>query len=92
MTTITRKQLLPTHIALIWASLVALSLLGPNLGSEREATNTIAVMVLAFGAIKVRFVGLYFMELKHAPLKLRLAFEAYCLLLFGWLSWLYVSL
>lgn len=37
--------------------------------------STVAIMVIA--AVKVRFVLLHFMELKHAPIPLRLVFEAW---------------
>jgi len=39
----------------------------------RASTSTIKVMVVAF--VKVRFVGLEFMELRSAPLILRAKFE-----------------
>lgn len=37
--------------------------------------GTLAVVIIAF--IKLRIVFLEFMELRHAPLRLRLAFEAW---------------
>lgn len=37
--------------------------------------GTVAVVIIAF--IKLRIVFLEFMELRHAPLRLRLAFEAW---------------
>lgn len=39
--------------------------------------STVAIMIIA--AVKVRFVLLHFMELNHAPLPLRLLFEAWTL-------------
>ncbi len=36
-------------------------------------------LILLVAFIKVRFVGLYFMELRHAPIPLRLVFEGWCL-------------
>jgi len=37
-----------------------------------------ALLILAIAFIKVRFIGLYFMELRAAPLLLRALFETYC--------------
>jgi len=44
-------------------------------GLHAQLATTIVVLV-AF--IKVRFIGLYFMELREAPVALRLVFEGYC--------------
>lgn len=41
---------------------------------------TVAVMTIAY--VKCLFVGMYFMELRHAPQPLRLAFLAWCMV--GW--------
>lgn len=63
----------------VWLALMAATLLSWALGVRapvgEQALATAAVMVIAF--VKVRFVGLYFMELRHAPSWLRLAFEAW---------------
>ena len=37
------------------------------------------VMPVSIAFIKVRFVGLYFMELREAPMLLRGLFETYCI-------------
>ncbi len=52
----------------------------------------VAVVVLAIAAIKVRLVGLDFMELRHAPIPLRVMFEAYCFGVWAVLSGLYLWL
>ena len=51
-------------------------------------------MVAVFGiaAIKVRLIGLDFMELRSAPIPLRVTFESYCLGLWAVLSGLYLFL
>jgi hypothetical protein len=46
-------------------------------------------MVVAF--VKLRLVGLDFMELRHAPLALRLVFEAYTVILASVLLGLYYT-
>lgn len=48
---------------------------------------TVAVLLIAF--IKVRFVFLDFMELRTAPLPLRLIFEAWIVVVCGTLIFLY---
>lgn len=42
---------------------------------DSRAMATIGMMVVAF--IKIRFVGIHFMELGHAPPELRFAFEGW---------------
>jgi Prokaryotic Cytochrome C oxidase subunit IV len=37
------------------------------------------VLILLIAFVKVRFVGLYFMELREAPMLLRGLFETYCI-------------
>lgn len=49
---------------------------------------TVAIVVIA--AIKVRLVLLHFMELRHAPLPLRLVFEAWTLAVTGAIVALYL--
>jgi hypothetical protein len=44
------------------------------------------VAVLGIAAVKVRLVGLDFMELRHAPIALRAVFELYCATLWAVLS------
>jgi cytochrome c oxidase subunit IV len=48
------------------------------------------VVVLGIASIKVRLVGLDFMELRSAPIPLRAAFEGYCFGLWALLSGLYL--
>ncbi|MFT4582102.1 MAG: hypothetical protein ACI915_003696 [Gammaproteobacteria bacterium] len=50
---------------------------------------TIAILIITF--IKVRFVFLDFMELRTAPLALRLAFEAWAVIVCATLIFLYWS-
>jgi hypothetical protein len=49
-----------------------------------------AVAILLITMIKVRCVGLYFMDLRNAPAALRGAFEGYCLALLAALLGLYL--
>jgi Prokaryotic Cytochrome C oxidase subunit IV len=75
-----------------WLVLIAATLLSYALGAEHGVGSTVAVVVLGIAAIKVRLIGLDFMELRGAPMPLRAAFESYCLALWAVLSGLYLFL
>jgi hypothetical protein len=76
----TRSGLLKTPISLVWLGLIAATLTSWWLGSDHGVSNesTAGVLILLVAFTKVRFVGLFFMELRHAPLPLRLIFEGWC--------------
>jgi caa(3)-type oxidase subunit IV len=74
--------LLRTRLTLVWFLLIALTLVSWWLGTDHgfgSDASAASVVVLAVAFMKARFVGLYFMELRDAPLVLRALFEAYCL-------------
>lgn len=75
-----------------WLILVAATLASFALGADHGTGSLVAVAVLAIAAIKVRLLGLDFMELRHAPIPLRAAFEVYCVALWALLSGLYIWL
>jgi heme/copper-type cytochrome/quinol oxidase subunit 4 len=77
MTELARTAVTPVWLLLVAATIVSY-ILGADYGPGNHTAATVAVMTVAF--IKVRFVGLYFMELRHAVPALRLAFEAWTLL------------
>jgi hypothetical protein len=74
----------------VWLALVIVTLVSWAVGAEHGVGSGVAVFVLAFAAIKVRFVGLDFMELRNAPLPLRGLFEAYCVILWAVLAGMYL--
>lgn len=76
-------DLVPKRVFMTWGILVTLSILAPIAGVEGEGAQWGVIIVLALALVKVRFVGLDFMELRHAPRWARFAFEAYCLGLFA---------
>jgi len=84
-----RRVGLPGFVA--WAVLVGLTAvswwLGDGHGPARFAT--IAVLLVAF--FKVGVVGAHFMELRHAPLVLRMIFNAWCALVCTVLIVLYLG-
>lgn len=65
----------------VWFTLIAATLLSFWLGTDHGLSSaearTIVIMIVAF--VKIRFIGLYFMELRTAPIPLRALFEGYCL-------------
>jgi caa(3)-type oxidase subunit IV len=75
-----------------WLVLIAATLVSYALGAEHGAGSVTVVVILGIAAIKVRLVGLDFMELRSAPMLLRAAFEGYCLVLWCVLSGLYLFL
>ncbi len=86
------RALLFDRITLIWFLLIAATALswefGHGLGfGDRYHYATVAVIVIAF--IKVRYVFLDFMELRTAPLPLRLMLEAWAIGVGGAIIFLY---
>lgn len=79
-------QLIPTRrdpVGIVWAGLVLATILSFVFGIDEggSAGRMAAVLVIAF--LKIRFIGIYFMDLKCAPLALRGTFEAYCAVVCG---------
>ncbi len=85
-------SLLRARSTFVWLALVAFTILSWALGADHEVGSGVAVVVLALAVIKVRFVGLDFMELRNAPLLLRGVFEAYCVILWIVLAGMYLWL
>lgn len=75
------KRLLADRVTLVWLLLVVITLASWEsvgvTGGARIAS--FAVLVIAF--VKARLIGLEFMELRHAPLPLRIAFEAWTIIM-----------
>ena len=85
--------LLRSRITLIWFLLVgatALSLeMGHGVGFENPRHASVAIIVIAF--IKVRFVILEFMEIRHAPRFMRLVGEVWIVAVCATLIGLFLS-
>ena len=77
---------------IVWAALVIFTVASFVLGGEHVVDNEkiAAAVVLGIAAVKIRLVGIHFMELRGAPTLLRTAFEVYCALLFIVLMGIYV--
>ena len=78
------RDLVRTRTTLVWIVLIAATALSWALGTDHGFSSddhSVASVVILFVAfIKVRLIGLYFMELREAPVVLRGLFEAYCLI------------
>lgn len=85
-------DLLKNRAGASWLFLVAATIVSWAVGAEHGTGSMVAVVVLAIAAVKARLVGLDFMELRDAPIPLRLAFEVYCVALWALLSGLYLWL
>jgi hypothetical protein len=75
VTTLLRTPATTVWVALMLATFVSWTL-GTHHGFHNYTLASVVIVLIAF--IKVRFVGLYFMELRDAPAMLRGLFEAYC--------------
>jgi len=73
-------QLLKNRTTVVWGALVALTIVSWQLGTHGSSHQLATTIITAVAFTKVRFVGMYFMELRDAPLPLRLIFEGYCVL------------
>ena len=77
---------------IVWLGLVIVTLVSFTVGADHGIGSGVALWVLALALIKVRYVGMDFMELRDAPLLLRGAFETYCLALWLVLAGMYLWL
>ena len=77
---------------IVWLGLVIVTLVSFTVGADHGIGSGVALWVLALALIKVRYVGLDFMELREAPLILRGIFETYCLALWLVLAGMYLWL
>jgi hypothetical protein len=73
-------SLLRSRITLIWLVLICATLASLLVGTDNIVTTVklASVLVIVIAFVKVRFVGRYFMELRHAPVPLLAIFEGYC--------------
>lgn len=88
----TAQNLLKNRAGASWLFLIAATIVSWAVGAEHGTGSLVAVLILGIAAVKVRLVGLDFMELRYAPIALRAAFEAYCLGMWALLSALYLWL
>ncbi|HLS98313.1 MAG: cytochrome C oxidase subunit IV family protein [Porticoccaceae bacterium] len=88
-------QVIRHYTTWIWLLLVALTTMSWELGDGQAASAlapTLAAPLLMLVAFfKVRLVGLHFMELRTAPLPLRLLFEAWVVVACGAILVIYLQ-
>jgi hypothetical protein len=87
------KKVVYQSVSAVWILLVALTVISWTLGSSHDVAfghTGASVLILVVAVVKVRFVGLFFMELRNAPWPLRIAFEVYCVVLIGVLCTMFV--
>ncbi len=83
-----------TRASAVWALLVTLTVVSWALGTEHGFSGgshvPASIVIIVVAVFKIRLVGLYFMELRDAPLNLRGIFEGYCIVLFVLLTVMYL--
>jgi caa(3)-type oxidase subunit IV len=88
------RTLIQTKASLAWLVLVALTVaqwaIGTHSGLIGPQHVWASLVIFAVAVFKARMVGLYFMELREAPLVLRGVFEIYCVVLLAVLSVMYL--
>jgi hypothetical protein len=67
-------------VTIVWAVLMAATLVSWHLGDGHLATKLVAVLVVVTGFAKVALIGEHFMELRTAPPQLRFVFLGWCVL------------
>ena len=74
----------PRRITLVWILLLALTFGSFLIGSEQGSgfAAQAALIIIGIALIKVRLVGLHFMDLRSATVPLRMIFEGYLLAVF----------
>ncbi|WP_354700214.1 hypothetical protein DSM112329_00479 [Paraconexibacter sp. AEG42_29] len=74
-------QLLDPRVALVGLLLVAATCSSWWLGADHvlPSARTSSAAILAVAFVKVRLIGMYFMDLRAAPTALRHVFDAWCL-------------
>lgn len=76
-------SLAQTKATAVWFGLTFATVVSWLLGTGETNTagddKLTGVVILLMAFVKIRFVGMYFMELRKAPIELRGLFEAYCL-------------
>jgi heme/copper-type cytochrome/quinol oxidase subunit 4 len=87
MITLLRKPVSVVWIVLMLATCASTWMLSKDAFSPVVAT----VVVFLIAAFKVRLVMLHFMELRHAPTPLRVAFEAWIVLATGAILGFYLA-
>jgi Prokaryotic Cytochrome C oxidase subunit IV len=71
------EQLTRSKTALVWALLVTAALASWQIGTHGVSAKLATSLVMVIAFVKVRFIGMWFMELKDGPVVLRRLFDGY---------------
>lgn len=79
MTAIQRVTRFQDRTTLVYVILTAATIISWFLGTEEAESHEtlVGAIVIAIAFVKLRLVGIHFMEIGHAPTPLRAAFESY---------------
>jgi hypothetical protein len=81
------SRFLSDRQTVVWLVLVLATALTATLGlEERGSTKVVAVVLIGIGVIKLRLVAMHFMDVRSAPLALRLLIELYAAAVFASLA------
>jgi hypothetical protein len=74
----------PRRITLVWIVLLALTFGSFVIGIEQGSgfAAQAALIIIGIALFKVRIIGLHYMDLRSAPVGLRMMFEGYLLAVF----------
>jgi len=87
-------DLLKSSATVVWFVLITATAVSWALGTHHrivDNTTATALIILAIAFVKIRYIGLYFMDLKDAPLALRAVLEAWCVITFVLTSGFYLA-
>lgn len=72
------------RLTLVWVMLLGLTFGSFAVGIEQGArfADLAAIAIIAIALVKVRLIGLHFMDVRVAPMALRAVFEGYVLAVF----------
>jgi len=84
---------LPVRLTVIWLLLLAATALswGLGIGALVHATRVAGTAIVVVAFFKIRLIMLEFMEIRHAPLFMRIGCEAWVLAICGGIVFLYLS-
>ena len=88
------KTLIRSNASVAWLVLTSLTVISWMLGTQHGLGGgghvPASLIIFVVAVFKIRVVGLYFMELREAPMALRGIFEGYCVVLLGLLVGMYL--
>lgn len=73
------------RVTLVWIALLVLTFGSFLIGIEQSADlgHAATILIIGIALLKVRLIGVHFMDLRIAPTPLRMIFEGYLLALFA---------